>query len=73
MKKYILYLAVFFIPMIFHAQHNQVIGKWKTIDDVTGKEIAIIEIYEKAGKIYGKVHDIFDAESKKKHCTNCTG
>lgn len=73
MKKYFLYLIVFLFPMIFHAQHHKVIGKWKTIDDITGKAISIIEIFEKSGKIYGKVHDIFDAESKKRLCTNCTG
>jgi hypothetical protein len=36
----------------------QVTGKWKTIDDQTGEAKSIIEIYEKGGKVYGKVVDI---------------
>lgn len=33
----------------------QVTGKWKTYGEKDGKEKSIIEIYEKEGKIYGKV------------------
>jgi uncharacterized protein YhfF len=36
----------------------KVTGKWKTIDDQTGEAKSIIEIYEKGGKVYGKVVDI---------------
>jgi uncharacterized protein (DUF2147 family) len=32
-----------------------VIGKWKTIDDNSGKEKSIIEITERGGKIFGKI------------------
>ena len=59
--------------MAFYAQSNSVIGKWKTIDDETGKPKSIVEIYEKSGKIYGKVVDILDAEKKKNLCTSCPG
>lgn len=38
---------------------QKVTGKWKTIDDNTGKEKSIIEITERAGKIYGKILQIF--------------
>ena len=49
------------------------IGKWKTIDDETGKAISVVEIYERGGKIYGKVHDIIDPKDRNKICSNCTG
>jgi uncharacterized protein (DUF2147 family) len=52
---------------------NKVVGKWKTIDDETGQEKSIIEIYEKDGKVYGKVLEILDVEHKKSVCSNCSG
>ena len=72
MKNTITILALF-VSMAFYAQSNSVIGKWKTIDDETGKPKSIVEIYENSGKIYGKVVDILDAEKKKNLCTNCPG
>ncbi len=52
---------------------QSVVGKWKTIDDETGKAISVVEIYERGGKIYGKVHDIIDPKDRNKICSNCTG
>ena len=72
MKNTITILALF-VSMAFYAQSNSVIGKWKTIDDETGKPKSIVEIYENSGKIYGKVVDILDAEKKKNLCANCPG
>src|SRR3970040_959672 len=65
-------IALFFLT-IFFAQSQTVIGKWKTIDDETGKAKSIVEIYEKSGKIYGKVVDILEEENKKRVCTNGSG
>lgn len=50
-----------------------VIGKWKTIDDETGKAVSIVEIYEHSGKIYGKVVEILNPKDKSRTCVNCTG
>lgn len=72
MKKSITVLALL-ISMIFYGQNQSVIGKWKTIDDETGKAKSIVEIYERSGKIYGKIIDILDAEKKKNLCVNCPG
>jgi uncharacterized protein (DUF2147 family) len=73
MKNNILIIAALFFTTIFYAQNQTVIGKWKTIDDETGKAKSIVEIYEKSGKIYGKIIDIIDTEKKKSLCTNCSG
>ena len=71
-KKTLISIALFFL-VIFFAQGQSVVGKWKTIDDETGKAKSIVEIYEKSGKIYGKVVDILEEENKKRVCTNCSG
>jgi len=73
MNKNILYSLVLFAITIFQAQSQSVIGKWKTIDDVTGKPKSIVEIYEKSGKIYGKVIEILEEQNKKRTCTECSG
>lgn len=38
---------------------QSIVGTWKTIDDETGKEKSVVEIYEKSGKYYGKVIKLF--------------
>jgi uncharacterized protein (DUF2147 family) len=52
---------------------NTVIGKWKTIDDHTGKPKSIVEIFEKNQKIYGRVIEIFDPKRRNSVCQNCEG
>ncbi|MBC5839240.1 DUF2147 domain-containing protein [Flavobacterium muglaense] len=72
MKKTITILALF-ITSLFYSQSQSITGKWKTIDDETGDAKSIIEIYEKSGKIYGKVIEILDKNHKKDLCQNCEG
>ena len=73
MKKSVVLSLVVFFAMIFNAQSQSVIGKWKTIDDETGKPKSVVEIYEKSGKIYGKVIEIFRADERNRVCEECTG
>ncbi len=61
-----------FISSIFYAQHS-VTGKWKTIDDETGRAVSVIEIYEHKGKIYGKIVELLNPKDKHKTCVNCSG
>jgi len=72
MKK-IIFIAILLIVSVSNAQNHGVIGKWKTIDDETNKPKSIVEIYEKSGKIYGKVIDILDPVHKNDLCKNCSG
>lgn len=65
------FFLVFFCSINSFSQ--SVLGKWKTIDDETGKEKAIIEIYQKDKKIYGKIIEILEVEHKNKTCTLCSG
>lgn len=38
---------------------QSLVGKWKTVDDATGKERAVVEISLEQGKLYGKVLKIY--------------
>ena len=73
MKKSIVFSLVVFFAMVFNAQSQTVLGKWKTIDDETGQAKSIVEIYEKSGKIYGKIIDILNPEKRKNLCSKCSG
>jgi uncharacterized protein (DUF2147 family) len=39
------------------------VGKWKTIDDKTGKPKAIVEIYLENGRLFGKIAAALDPEA----------
>lgn len=55
------------------SQKNPVVGKWKCIDDQTGKEMGVIQLYEENGKIFGKVIEITNPKDREKLCNNCQG
>lgn len=72
MKKYqLLCIMLLFIAKL--SAQQSIIGKWKTIDDESGKARSVVEIYEKSGKIYGKIIEIFDASDRNRVCEKCTG
>jgi len=52
---------------------QSIFGKWKTIDDETGKEKSIVEIYEKDGKVYGKIIELINPKQKNPLCSKCDG
>lgn len=64
---------VLVLTVSISAQAQSIVGKWKTIDDNTGKEKSIIEIYEKGGKYYGKVTKLLNPSKADPKCDNCTG
>lgn len=53
------------------AQRTSPIGKWKTVDDNTEKTKSVVDIYEKGGKLYGKVLALFDPEKPDPVCEEC--
>lgn len=66
--------ALLFFIFLFQMSFGQtVFGRWKTIDDVTGKEKGIVEIYEFKGKVYGRVIEIFEEAKKHIKCERCDG
>ncbi len=52
---------------------QSVLGKWKTIDDETGKAKSIVEVYTKNGKIHGRIVELFREphEDQDPSCTHC--
>ncbi|WP_432221712.1 DUF2147 domain-containing protein [Flavobacterium sp. TMP13] len=72
MKNWMLTLGLFFIA-VTSMQSQSVLGKWKTIDDETGVAKSIVEVYEKSGKVYGKVVEIMREDRQKEACTQCKG
>ena len=73
MRKIILVASVLCFAVVTTVRSQSVVGKWKTIDDETGKAKSIVEIYEKSGKIFGKVLDILEIENRNRICSNCSG
>lgn len=62
------------VLLFFQLSFSQTIfGKWKTIDDITGKEKGVVEIFEHKGKIYGKIIEIFEQDKKHLKCDICEG
>ena len=70
-KKVLFLYCVLCIPWMGISQ--SIFGKWKTIDDQTGQEKSIVEIYEENGKVFGKVVDILNPEDKDALCEKCEG
>ncbi|UZR94570.1 DUF2147 domain-containing protein [Chondrinema litorale] len=68
-QKLIILLNMLLVSTIALSQSP--VGKWKTIDDETGEEKSVVEIYEKNGKIYGKIDQIIDPEEEDPICDEC--
>ena len=41
---------------------GDIVGKWKTVDDVTGEIKSIVEITKKDGKLYGTIIKLFNED-----------
>ncbi len=46
----------------FGMASNELVGKWKTIDDVTGEVKSIVEIIDQDGKLYGTIIQVFNKD-----------
>lgn len=73
MKKLIASLLMFAVIGMMSASAQTVFGKWKTIDDETGNEKSIVEIYQKDGKVYGKILQVLEKGKEDKVCDECKG
>jgi uncharacterized protein (DUF2147 family) len=60
------------MSMSFAFSQSGIEGRWKTIDDATGKMKSIVEISIRNGKLYGKVVELKPGEDPDKVCTACT-
>lgn len=70
MIKFKLFLCFLLVQLVANAQSP--IGTWVTIDDETGKAKSHVEIYEKNGKIFGKIVKLL-LKPQTAVCETCDG
>ena len=72
MKPIIITIITLLSALSVNAQ--SITGKWKTIDDESGKPRSIVEVFEQDGKIYGKIIELFRGpdEDPDPVCQECT-
>jgi len=72
MKRYAALLVVLMI-LASALSAQTVVGKWKQIDDETGKKKSIIETFIEDGKLYGKIVKLFRDEGEEQNpiCDKC--
>lgn len=70
-KRYCCCIAILLISQFGLSQ--SILGRWKTIDDLSGKEKGIVEIFERSGVFYARIVEIFENENRNKKCTLCSG
>ncbi|MFK7812322.1 MAG: DUF2147 domain-containing protein [Maribacter sp.] len=68
-------VLIFFLLSAGFMNAQTVFGKWKTIDDRTGKPKGLIEIYKKDGQMYGKILRVLEdgRENEEVLCVKCDG
>ncbi len=51
------------------------VGRWKTIDDITGKAKSVVLIWEQGGKLFGRIQKLVDPDPKDPNptCDGCAG
>lgn len=71
MKNIILFFS--FLGLLASAQaSDSVVGKWKTIDDETGKPKSIVEIFRDGDEFKGKIVELLNPSEPDPKCTECT-
>ncbi len=68
----LLYIIIMLFVLSTSVATAQVTGMWKTVGDQDGTEKSIVEIYEKEGKLYGKVVKLLPAAAHTT-CEKCPG
>lgn len=75
LANYLILASVTFFCLVSFgfAQEASIVGKWKTIDDKTNEPKSIVQIYEKNGKYYGKIIELFTKEGDDPNptCKDC--
>ena len=66
--RWIARIVLFLAPMAMwsaEADLRTPVGRWRTVDDKTGKPKAIVAIYMENGRLYGRVEATLDPNAKK--------
>ena len=70
--RYFAFFLTWLFSVTLSAQSASPLGRWKTIDDDTGKTRSIINIYERDGRLFGDVAEIIDGD-RNARCATCEG
>jgi len=74
MKKFVSILFLCAATIFANAQVDKMLGYWASVDDETGKEESIFQIYKATdGKYYGKLVKLLEPDKKGAVCDKCTG
>ena len=68
-----LFLLGILILVSCKVNSQSILGEWKTIDDISGNPKSILEVFEKGGRIYGKVQRILEKGKENAKCIKCEG
>lgn len=71
--KAILCAAVFCLFLAGAALAASPVGKWKTIDDETGKPKSVVQIWEENGRLYGRILELINPSTPNPICDKCEG
>lgn len=71
------FVKLFLLGILILVSHGvnaqSILGEWKTIDDISGNPKSILEVFEKGGRIYGKVQRILEKGKENAKCIKCEG
>jgi uncharacterized protein (DUF2147 family) len=72
MRKTFVALAALALPLLASAADTSPVGRWKTLDDETGKVMTITEVYQaQNGKLAAKIVEAVDPAAAV--CSKCDG
>ena len=69
-------IVLFFVfGLGVNAQAQSIVGKWKTVDDLSGKERSVVEIFQQGDKYFGKIVKFFPepGDDPDPVCEECRG
>ena len=66
-------LTIYYLLLSLFIQTPSYEGQWVSIDDETGVEKSVIELYVENDKLYGRIKKLLLPEDQGKLCVNCTG
>lgn len=72
MEKKIIVISILLLFSMMGVIAQTAVGTWQTMDDVTGETKSHVDIYERDGKLYGKISAIL-LKDPTSLCHNCKG
>ena len=66
-------VILFSVMASLKSEKGTIAGRWRTIDDETGKAVSVVEIYESRGRVYGKITELLNPGDRHRLCEKCEG